>query len=176
MSLSRKKKETVVSEVADKLSGAQAAILARYKGLTVGQISDLRREARNNEVDVLVVKNTLARLSVSNSPFDCLSDHFVGPVLVSSSHDPAVLAKVVSEFAKSNDAFEITVGSMNGELIDKETISRLASLPSRNELLTQLAATLRAPLDMFARVLNEMPSRLARAVVAVRNNQEIAQG
>ena len=174
MSLSRKTKEAVVSEVSEALSDAQAAILANYRGLTVAQISDLRHEARNSGVDVRVVKNTLARLSVSGSPFDCLSDHFVGPLLVSSSEDPVAVAKVVSEFAKSNDAFEITVGSMNGELIDRETIKKLASLPSRDELLTKLAATLRAPLDSFARTLNEIPSKFVRSIMAVRDNQEVA--
>ena len=174
MSLSREKKEAVVSEVAQALSDAQAAILADYRGLTVSQISDLRHEARNNGVDVRVVKNTLARRSVSGSPFNCLLDHFVGPLLVSSSQDPVAVAKVVSKFAKSNEAFEIKIGSMNGELIDEEAIKKLAALPSRDELLTNLAVTLRAPLDFLARTLNEVPSKFVRAIAAVRDNQEVA--
>jgi len=174
MSLSREKKAAVVREVSETLAGAEAAILANYRGLTVAQISQLRREARNSGVDVRVVKNTLARLSVSGSSFDCLSDHFVGPLLVSSSRDPVAVAKVVSEFAKKNDAFQISVGSMNGELIDSEAIKTLASLPSRDELLSQLAATLLAPLGSFARTLNEIPTKFVRAVSAVRDCEEVA--
>lgn len=174
MSLSREKKEAVVSEVAQALSDAQAAILADYRGLTVAQISDLRHKARNSGVDIRVVKNTLARRSISGSLFNCLLDYFVGPLLVSSSKDPVAVAKVVSEFAKSHEAFEIKVGSMNGELIDEETIKKLASLPSRDELLTNVAVVLRAPLDLFARTLNEVPSKFVRAMVAVRDNQEVA--
>ena len=174
MSLSREKKAAVVSEVSVALSDAQAAILANYRGLTVAQISQLRREARNSGVDVRVVKNTLARLSVSGSLFDCLSDHFVGPLLVSSSRDPVAVAKVVSEFAKTHDEFEISVGSMNGQLIDSEAIQKLASLASRDELLAQLAATLLAPLGSLARTLNEIPTKFVRAVSVVRDNEEAA--
>ena len=134
----------------------------------------MRREARNSGVDVRVVKNTLARLSVSDSLFDCLSDYFVGPLLVSSSRDPVAAAKVVSEFAKTHDEFEISVGSMNGQLIDAEAIKKLASLPGRDELLTQLAATLLAPLGSLARTLNEIPTKFVRAVSAVRDNEEVA--
>ena len=174
MSLSREKKETVGSEVSESFSEANAAILANYSGLTVAQISDLRRQARNNGVDVRVIKNTLARLSVSNSSFDCLSDYFVGPLVLSSSKDPVAVAKVVSNFAKSNEAFEITVGSMDGDLIDIDSIIKLASLPGRDELLTKLATTLLAPIGSLARTLNEVPSKFARSIIAVRDNQETA--
>tara|TARA_B100000029_G_scaffold484601_1_gene536982 strand:- start:3299 stop:3823 length:525 start_codon:yes stop_codon:yes gene_type:complete len=174
MSLSREKKETVVSEVSESFSGANAAILANYSGLTVAQISDLRHQARNNGVDVRVVKNTLARLSVRGSSFDCLSDHFAGPILLSSSKDPVAVAKTVSDFAKLNDAFEITIGSMDGELIDVDTIKKLAALPGREELLTKLASTLLAPIGSLARTLNEAPSKLARSIIAVRDRQETA--
>ena len=105
MSLSFEKKQSVVSEVSQEFSVAHAAILADYRGLTVAQISELRHQARISGVEVRVVKNTLARRSVSGSPFECLLDHFVGPLLVTSSLDPVAVAKVVSKFAKANDAF-----------------------------------------------------------------------
>ena len=101
MSLSFEKKQAVVSEVSQNFSVARAAILADYRGLTVAQISELRHQARISGVEVRVVKNTLARRSVSGSPFECLLDHFVGPLLVTSSLDPVAAAKVVSKFAKS---------------------------------------------------------------------------
>jgi len=172
MSLSFEKKQAVVDEVSQQISGAQAVILADYRGLTVAQISELRREARISGVDVRVVKNTLARRSVSGSPFECLSDHFVGPLLVTSSQDPVAAAKVVSTFAKSNDAFRIKIGAMNGDLIDEQLIAKLAALPGRTELLEKLAATLCAPLAAFARTLNEVPSKFGRVIVAIRDQQE----
>ena len=172
MSLSFEKKQAIVSEVSQKLSEAQAVILADYRGLTVAQISELRHEARISGVDVRIVKNTLARRSVSGSPFEDLSDYFVGPLLVTSSQDPVAASKVVSKFAKSNDAFKIRIGVMDGDLIDEQTITKLAALPGRDQLLAKLAATLRAPLDTFARTLSEVPSKFARAIVSVRDQQE----
>lgn len=174
MSLSSEKKRAIVNEVSQDFSVAQAAILADYRGLTVEQISELRHQARVSGVDVRVVKNTLARRSVSGSPFECLLDHFVGPLLITSSLDPVAAAKVVSNFARSNDAFKVRIGAMNGDLIDEHTIMKLASLPSREELLAKLAATFRAPLDTYARTLSEIPSKFARTLVAVRGQQEAA--
>ena len=174
MSLSLEKKQTVVSEVSQNFSVARAAILVDYRGLTVAQISELRHQARISGVDVRVVKNTLARRSVSGSSFECLLGHFVGPLLLASSLDPVAAAKVVSKFAESNDAFKIRIGAMNGDLVDEQTIMKLAALPGREELLSKLAATFRAPLDTFARTLSEVPSKFVRTLVAVRDQQEAA--
>ena len=172
MSLSFERKQAVVSEVSQNFSVMQAAILADYRGLTVAQISELRQQARISGVDVRVVKNTLARRSVGGSQFECLLAHFVGPLLVTSSLDPVAAAKVVSKFAKSNDAFKIRIGAINGDLIDEQTIMRLAALPGRDELLAKLAATVRAPLATFARTLSEVPSKFVRTLAAVRDQQE----
>ena len=174
MSLSFEKKQAVISEVSQNFSMASIAILADYRGLTVAQISELRHQARISGVDVRVVKNTLARRSVNGSRFECLLDHFVGPLLVTTSLDPVAVAKVVSKFAKSNDAFKIRIGAMNGDLIDVQTIMKLAALPGRDELLAKLAATFRAPLDAFARTLSEVPSKFVRTLVAVREQRQAA--
>ncbi|HBP85358.1 MAG TPA: 50S ribosomal protein L10, partial [Gammaproteobacteria bacterium] len=116
MSLSIDQKKTVVTEVTQMLSAAQAAVLAEYRGLTVAQITELRTEARNLGVDVRVVKNTLARRCVADSNFECLTDHFTGPLMISSSEDPVAVAKLVSKFAKDNEELKITIGAMNGDL------------------------------------------------------------
>ena len=173
MSLSRETKQGVVSEVSQSFSGAQVAILADYRGLTVAQISQLRSEARNSGVRVRVMKNTLARRSVVGSEFECLADHFVGPLLVTSSQDPVAVAKVVCRFAKANDAFQVRVGALDGDLIDTHVIERLAALPDREELLGKLFGTLRAPAEKFVRTLNEVPSKFVRTLVAVRNDREV---
>ena len=172
MSLSIVEKKAVVSEAVQIFSAAQAAVLAEYRGLSVAQITELRSEARSNGVDVRVVKNTLARRSVSGTPFECLSDHFVGPVLISSAGDPIAVAKVVSKFAKDHEALKIMVGVMNGDLIDKSTIQMLAKMPSRDELLATLMATMNAPLEKFVRTLNEVPGKLVRTMAAYRDNRQ----
>ena len=172
MSLSIEQKKAVVSEVSEVFSSAQAAVLAEYRGLSVEQITELRTQARENGVEVRVVKNTLARRSVAGTSFECLSDHFTGPVLISSSGDPVAVAKVVSDFAKSNDALKITVGVMNGDLIDQSTVQALAKLPSREELLATLVATMQSPLVKFVQTLNEVPGKLVRTLAAVRESQE----
>ena len=172
MSLSIDEKKAVVSEVVQIFSVAQAAVLAEYRGLSVAQITELRSVARIDGVDIRVVKNTLARRSVSGTPFECLSDHFVGPVLISSAGDPIAVAKVVSKFAKDHEALKITVGVMNGDLIDKSTIQMLAKMPSRDELLATLMATMNAPLEKFVRTLNEVPGKLVRTMAAYRDSRQ----
>ena len=171
MSLSIDQKKAVVSEVTQTLSAAQAAVLAEYRGLTVAQITELRGEARNLGVDVRVVKNTLARRSVAGSDFECLTDHFTGPLLISSSEDPVAVAKVVSKFAKQNDDLKITVGAMNGDLLDSAAIQALAKLPSRDELLATLVGTMAAPMTKLVQTLNEVPSKFVRTLAAVRDSQ-----
>ena len=172
MSLSIDKKKAVVSEAMQIFSEAQAAVLAEYRGLSVAQITELRSEARNNGVDIRVIKNTLARRSVSGTPFECLADHFVGPVLISSAGDPIAVAKVVSKFAKDHEALKIMVGVMNGDLIDSSTIQMLAKLPGRDELLATLMATMNAPLEKFVRTLNEVPGKLVRTMAAYRDSRQ----
>ena len=172
MSLSIDQKKAVVSEAVQIFSAAEAAVLAEYRGLSVAQITELRSEARSNGVDIRVVKNTLARRSVSGTPFECLSDHFVGPVLISSAGDPIAVAKVISKFAKDHEALKIMVGVMNGDLIDNSTIQMLAKLPSRDELLATLMATMNAPLEKFVRTLNEVPGKLVRTMAAYRDSRQ----
>ena len=172
MSLSIDQKKAVVSEATQIFSAAEAAVLAEYRGLSVAQITELRSEARSNGVDIRVIKNTLARRSVSGTPFECLSDHFVGPVRISSAGDPIAVAKVVSKFAKDHEALKIMVGVMNGDLIDKSTIQMLAKMPSRDELLATLMATMNAPLEKVVRTLNEVPGKLVRTMAAYRDSRQ----
>ena len=171
MSLSIDQKKAVVSEVTQALSAAQAAVLAEYRGLTVAQITELRSEARNLGVDVRVVKNTLARRVVADSSFECLTDHFIGPLMISSSEDPVAVAKLVSKFAKDNEELKITIGAMNGDLLDLPAIQALAKLPGREELLATLVGTMAAPVTKLVQTLNEVPSKFVRTLAAVRDSQ-----
>jgi len=174
MSLSLTQKQAVVAEVTESVANAQAMILAEYRGLSVSQLTGLRTQAREAGVFVRVVKNTLAKRVVDGSSFDCLKDHFVGPVILTASEDPVAAAKVVSKFAKDNEALKITVGGMDGELLDQSQIEALAKLPGREELLATLVGTLQAPIAKFVQTLNEVPSKFVRALAAVEEQKQAA--
>ncbi len=172
MSLSLEQKKAVVREVTDSLSTANAAVLAEYRGLSVSQMASLRREARKADVFLRVVKNTLARRVVEGSQFECLKGHFVGPVAVAASADPVAVAKVVSDFAKDNRQLKITVGAVNGAVLNVDQVQALAKLPSREELLAKLLGTLQAPVQKFVQTLNEIPSKFVRTLGAVKDSKE----
>ena len=174
MSLTIEEKKAVVAEVSEKISDAQAAVLAEYRGLTVAQKTDLRRKAQASGVYLRVVKNTLARRVVDGTDFACLSEHLVGPLAFAMSPDPVAAAKVISNFAKDNDQLNITVGAMSGAVMSIDEIKALARLPSREELLAKLLGTMQAPIQTFVRTLNEVPSGFVRTLAAVRDSKEAA--
>jgi large subunit ribosomal protein L10 len=156
------------------VSGAQAAIVAEYRGLTVAQMTDLRRKANKDGVYVRVVKNTLVRRAVSGSPYECLSDHLKGPLAFVAGKDPVAAAKVVVDFAKDNQAFKIMAGAMGGKLVSAAEMKALASLPSREVLLAQLLGTMKAPVQKFVSTLNEVPAKFVRTLAAVRDQKQAA--
>ena len=174
MSLSLTQKQAVVAEVTESVSAAQAMILAEYRGLTVSQVTGLRDQARETGVFVRVVKNTLAKRVVDGSSFEGLKDHFVGPVILTSSEDPVAVAKLISKFAKEYNDLNITVGSMGGEMLNIEQIEALAKLPGRDELLATLVGTMQAPIAKFVQTLNEVPSRFVRTLAAVEESRQSA--
>ncbi|WP_424947804.1 50S ribosomal protein L10 [Candidatus Spongiihabitans sp.] len=174
MSLSVDQKKAVISEVTEAIASAQAGILAEYRGLNVAQITALRTEARNAGVWVRVVKNNLAKRVIRGSDFECLTDHFTGPVIFSASEDPVSVAKVMAAFAKDNEKLKITAGAMNGALIDCAMIQRLSKLPGRDQLIARLMATIQAPIQKLAATLNEVPSKFVRTLCAVAEAKKAA--
>jgi len=174
MSLSLTEKKAVVEQVSKALAGAQAAIVAEYRGLTVAKMTELRREARDAGVYLKVVKNTLARRALKDSGFECLDQHFVGPLALAASEDPVAVAKVLSRFQKDNDVFAIKAGAMSGNVLSHDEIQALAKLPGRDELLAILVGTLQAPVQKFVQTLNEVPSKFVRTLAAVRDAREAA--
>ena len=174
MSLSFEQKQAVVSEVSAAIASARAGVLAEYRGLSVAKLTALRTQAHSQGVWIKVVKNSLAKRVIAGSGFECLSEHFTGPVIFSASEDPVAVAKVVADFAKDNDDFKITAGAMNGELIDLRMIGGLAKLPGRDILIAQLLGTMRAPVQKLVTTLNEVPSKLARTLAAVAQSKEAA--
>lgn len=172
MSLSLDQKKAVVSEVTEAIASAQAGVLAEYRGLNVQQLTALRSEARNSGVWVRVVKNNLARRVIKDSEFECLSEHFTGPVIFSASEDPVAVAKLMAKFAKDYDQLNITVGAMNGALMDESTIQDLSKLPGRDELLAKLMGTMQAPIQKLVSTLNEVPSKAVRTLSEVAKAKE----
>ncbi len=169
MPLSFDEKQAVVAEVADVASSAHSAVAADYRGLTVYQMTELRHQARAQNVYLKVVKNTLARRAVEGTEFECMSEGLTGPLMLAfSTEDPGSAARVIKEFAKATNKLEVRAVAIGGRMYGPGELDRVATLPTRDEALAQLAGTLRAPLDKFARTLNEVPGKLVRTVEAIR--------
>lgn len=171
MSLNLEQKEAVVAEVSAQVARAQAIILAEYRGMEVGDMTKLRSKARGAGVYFRVLRNTLARRAVSDTPFAGLSQHMAGPLAYGISNDPVVAAKILHEFAKANEKFVIKAGAMANYVMTSKEIANLATMPSRKELLAKLVGTMRAPVVQFVRTLNEVPARLVRVLAAVRDKK-----
>ena len=153
MSLNLQQKQAVVAEVSAQVAQAQSIVLAEYRGIQVADITRLRANARNSGVYFRVLKNTLARRAVQGTPFESLAEKMVGPLVYSISADAVAAAKVVHEFAKTNEKLVIKAGSMAGTVMSAEDVKVLAATPGRNELLARLMATMNATTSTFVRTL-----------------------
>jgi large subunit ribosomal protein L10 len=172
LGLSLEQKQAMVSEVSAKLAGAQALIVAEYRGLDVEHVTQLRAKARKSGLYLRVLKNTLARRAVQGTPFEKLTDQLFGPLMYGIAADPVAGAKVMSEFAKDNERFVIRGGAMPNSLMSAKDIKALALLPSRNELLAMLMGTMQAPVTKLVRTMNEVPARFVRTLAAFRDQRE----
>ncbi|MEX3582166.1 MAG: 50S ribosomal protein L10 [Burkholderia sp.] len=153
MPLNREDKQAVVAEVFAQVAKAKTVLLAEYRGIAVGDLTKLRAQAREKQVYLRVLKNTLARRAVEGTPFAPLADQMTGPLIYGISEDAIVAAKVVNNFVKSNDKLIIKAGSFDGKVMDKAGVQALASIPSREELLSKLLFVMQAPVSGFARAL-----------------------
>lgn len=174
MGLNLEEKKAVVAEVSAQVADAQAIVVAEYRGLEVGQITALRANARKSEVYLRVLKNTLVRRAVAGTPFEGLQEAMTGPLIYGISKDPVAAAKVLHEFAKGNDKLVIKAGSMANYVMDANGVKSLATMPSREELLSTLLGTMQAPITQFVRTLNEVPTKFVRGLAAVRDAKEAA--
>jgi large subunit ribosomal protein L10 len=172
VALNREAKAVVIDEVSAQVATAQSIILAEYRGLDVANITELRKKARGAGVYLRVLKNTLVRRAVAGTPFEMLAANMVGPLIYGISKDPVAAAKVMNDFAKTNDVFVIKAGAMPNYLMDAAGVKALASMPSRDELLSTLLGTMQAPVAKFVRTLNEVPSKFVRTVAALKTQRE----
>jgi len=157
--MSLEQKQTVVSEVTAKLGAAQAVIVAEYRGIDVGRITDLRAKARNSGVYLRVLKNTLARRAVEGTAFSSLASEMTGPLIYAISEDAVAAAKVINDFAKANDKLVIKAGNYAGSSLDKAAVTALANIPSKEVLIAQLLGVMQAPVSGFARALAALAAK-----------------
>jgi len=171
LSLNLTEKKAVVAEVSEQVAKAQAIVLAEYRGMSVGDMTVLRAQARKSGVYLRVLKNTLVRRAVDGTEFSGLANDMVGPLVFGISADPVATAKVMSDFAKSNDMFVIKAGAMPNQVLNAAGVNALASMPSREELLAKLLGTMQAPVTKFVQTLNEVPTKFVRGLAAVRDQK-----
>ncbi len=153
MSLNRSEKEAVITDVTGLAAKAQTLVMAEYRGITVADMTQLRVTARKQGVSLSVLKNTLARRALSGSAFEVASDQMTGPLIYGFSEDAVAAAKVVAEFAKTNDKLVIRGGAYGGKALDANGVKQLASIPSKEVLLAQLLGLMQSPISRTARVL-----------------------
>ena len=178
MPLNVQDKKAIVADVGAQLAGAQTVVLAEYRGIPVEQLTKLRASARDQGVYLRVLKNTVARRAAQGTQFEPLADSMVGPLIYGISADPIASAKVLQNFAKTQDKLIITAGLYNGKLLDLAGVKSLASIPSRDELLSQLLGVMLAPVSAMARVLGAVAAQKAAgapAPVAAAPAEVVAQ-
>ena len=165
MSLNRNEKAAVVTDVGLQAARSQTLALAEYRGLTVEHLNKLRREARDKGVYLHVLKNSLARRAVVGTPFEVAQGAMVGPLIYGFSEDAVAAAKVMSDFAKSNDKLIVKGGAYAGRVLTAEGIKALAAIPSRDVLIAQIAGLLKSPLQRLAGVLAALAEKLGAGAV-----------
>ncbi|HTO43602.1 MAG TPA: 50S ribosomal protein L10 [Burkholderiales bacterium] len=172
MGLNVEQKKALVAEIGAQVAQAQAIVLAEYRSLDVGAMTQLRAKARGAGVYFRVLKNTLARRAVTDTPFAGLAQHMTGPLAYGISPDPVAVAKLLNDFAKGNDKLVIRAGAMPEQVMSAKELVTLAGLPSRSELIAKLLGTMQAPIAKLARTLNEVPGRFVRTLAAVKEQKE----
>jgi large subunit ribosomal protein L10 len=164
LSLNRSEKEAVIHDVTGLAAKAQTLVLAEYRGITVADMTKLRSTARSNGVSLSVLKNTLARRAVAGSGFEVVSDLMTGPLIYGFSEDAVAAARVVADFAKTNDKLVIRGGAYGGKALDMNGVKQLASIPSKEVLLAQLLGLMQSPISRIARVLASIAEKNGVAV------------
>ncbi len=175
MSLSLEAKKAIVSEIAIVAAEAPSAIAAEYIGLTVAEMTELRKTAREAGIYLKVVRNTLAQRAFENTNFECMRDGLVGPLLLAfSNEEPGSAARVIRNFAKENEKLVVKLVALDGKLLEASELERLANLPSLEQARGILLGVLQAPLAKFVRVLAEPEAKLVRLIAARRDQQQAA--
>jgi len=175
MAIGLEDKKAIVAEVNEVAGGALSVVLADYHGVDANDMTGLRKDAREGGVYLRVVRNTLAKRAVDGTDFECVKEVLSGPtILAFSLEDPGAAARLLKDFAKEKEAFEIKALAVGGELLGADQIDRLAKLPTRDQALAMLAGVIQAPITKLVRTFNEVPTKVTRAVAAVRDQKQDA--
>ena len=175
MPLNLEQKKAIVAEVADIARSAFSAVAAEYRGLTVGEMTELRVQARNNGVYLRVIKNSLARRAVEGTDFECMQEGLTGPlVLAFSQEDPGAAARVIRDFAKDHDKLVVSLVSIGGRLLAPADVETLAKMPTYDEAISMLMSVMKAPIQKLTTTLNEVPGKLVRTIAAIKDAKEAA--
>lgn len=170
MVLKLEDKKAIVEEVGVVAKKALSLIAAEYSGLTVSQLTTLRKSAREAGVYMRVVRNTLAKRALEGTQFACMQPELSGPLLLAfSQEDPSVAARVIKDFVKDNEQLKVRALAFDHQLLPPESLNKLASLPTRNEALAQLMSVMQAPIAKFVRTLAEPHAKLVRTLAAIRD-------
>jgi large subunit ribosomal protein L10 len=175
MALNLEQKKEVVAELANVAAKAHSLVAAEYLGLTVGQLTELRKKARQSGVFLKVAKNTLVRRAVQGTEFECVQDALAGPMLYAfSKEDPGAAGRLIKDFAKANEQLKAKLVAIGGQMYPASHVDRLAALPTREQALSMLLGVMKAPIEKFVRTLIEPAAMAARAVAAVRDQKQAA--
>ena len=174
MALTLQQKQSVVSEVAEAAVGAHSVIAADYQGLSVGEMTQLRVKARESNVLLRVVKNTLAKRAFEGTDYGCMNDALVGQMVYAfSMEEPGGAARVLKDYSDANNKLVVKLIAFGGQLLDPSEIKRLASLPTYDQAISLLMAVMKAPVEKLARTLNEVPGKLTRTTAAIRDQKQV---
>ena len=175
MALTLEQKQQVVAEVSEVAANAYSAVAAEYHGIGVAKLTKLREQAREKGVVLKVVKNTLAKRAFEGTKFESMSDRMTGPLLLAfSMEDLGSAARVIFDFSKDNKALETKLVSVGGVVYGPEELERVSKLPTRDEALSILMATMNAPVTKLVQTMNAVPSKLVRTVAAIKDAKEAA--
>ncbi len=175
MAIGLEDKKAIVADVNETAANALSLVIADARGVTVGAMDALRKQARESNVSLRVVRNTLAKRAVQGTEFECVSDVLVGPSIFGfSMEDPGAAARLFKDFAKEQEKFEVKALSVGGKLLEASQIDALAKLPTRDQALGMLASVMIAPVTKLVRTLNEVPTSVTRVVAAVRDQKQDA--
>ena len=173
MPLTIEKKKAVVQELNSIASSSVSAAIAEYRGLNVSEITELRTKARKSGVYLKVVKNSLSKKALADTNFECLTKALQGPIIIAlSADDLASPAKLFKDFSKDNEHLKTVGLAIDGDVFPSSELDRIAKLPTRDEAYSTIAGLMKAPIEKALRTLNEIPIKLARLILAVKENQE----
>jgi large subunit ribosomal protein L10 len=175
VALRLEEKKVVVTEVAEIAAQALSAIAVNYQGLTVDEMTEFRQQARDANVCVRVIKNSLARRALAGTEYECMTDGLIGPLVFAfSMDDPAAAARIIKEFSKDHPKMETSLVALGGKLYDSSELDRLSKLPTYDQGIAIMMGVIKAPIEKFVRTLSEPQSMLVRTLAAVRDQKQAA--